>query len=470
MDVALRPWPLTALTVACAGLVTLAVTLVPSIDFAYRSPSLHVALSVAAALIALLAAFLVHGRFVETGCFDDLALVCALAVTAASNLLFAALPAALPGVAGDRFATWAAITGRLLGAALFVVAAFVTGRRLARARRTALLALVGCGAAVASIGLVVWALSAELPVGIDPSLSPEERGRPFLAGHGSVHAFQLLAFALFAAAAVGFARRAARGGAELMVWLACACVVAAFARLHYFLFPSLYSDWVYTGDLFRLGFYVLLLIGATREITAYQRGARHAAVLEERRRLARDLHDGLAQELGFIVMHTRSRIEEGRAPSGLEPIATAAERAIDEARRAISALTRPIDEPLDVAVAQAAEDVAHRVGAHVRLDLAEGVDVEPATREELLRIVREAVSNAARHARAEVVTVELANTDDVKLRIRDDGVGFDADVGRAGGHGLTSMRERTRALGGEFQIRSAPGGGTEVEVTVPKRR
>jgi signal transduction histidine kinase len=291
-----------------------------------------------------------------------------------------------------------------------------------------------------------------------------------LAGHAAVHMVQLIALVCFAAAAVGFTIRAQRGAGELDAWIACACVLAAFARAHYFVFPSLYSEWVYTGDAFRLAFYVLLLAGAARELARTQRLAHEASVFEERRRLARDLHDGLAQELGFIVMHARSRVAAGIAREELEPIARAAERAVDEARRAISALTRAIDEPLDVAIAQAVEDVAQRSGARVRLELAPDVRVEPATREELLRIAREAVSNAARHAQPNCVTVRLDANDVVRLRVSDDGRGFDPAAGRAGGHGLTSMRERARRLGGELRIESRAEQGTSVELVVPCRR
>ena len=464
--VPLRPWPLTSLTAAAAASLTLVVTLLPNVAFAYRSVSLHVALEVAAALIALLAAFLVYLRFRESSRVDHLALVCGLATTAGANLLFAALPAAAPGLGSDRFATWAAVAGRLVGAALLVAAAFLPRRELRRPRAEGRVALLACLGLLASVAIVVAAIDSRLPTGIDPSLSPTARNEPLLAGHASVHAVQLVAFLLYAAAAVGFARRAARGGAELDVWLACACVVAAFARVHYFLFPSLYSEWVYTGDLFRLGFYLLLLAGAARAIAALQRRASSAAVFEERRRLARDLHDGLAQELGFIVMHSRSRLAAGQAQEELEPIAVAAERAVDEARRAIAALTRPIDEPLDVALAQAVEDVAHRTGATVRLDLAADVRVQPRTREELLRIVREAVSNAVRHAHPHVVTVELQTGDCLRLRVRDDGIGFDPRKTRIRGHGLTSMCERARALGAELTVDSTRG-GTSVEVVVP---
>jgi signal transduction histidine kinase len=468
--VARRPWPLTVLTTLVAGLLTLAVVGVPSIAFAYRSAPLHVAFEVAAALIALLAAYLVYGRFRDSRRADDLALVCGLAVTAASNLFFAALPAALPTLEPDPFATWAAVAGRLAGATLIAISAFAPRRLLDRPRLDARLALFASAALIVAIALVVAALEPRLPIGIDPALSPEGPSVPTLAGHAAVHAVQLVALALFAVAAIGFTRRAQTGERELDRWLAPACVLGAFARAHYFLFPSLYSEWVYTGDVFRFGFYLLLLSGAAREIGAFQRLARDARVFDERRRLARDLHDGLAQELGFIVMHSRSQMQRENGRPDLEPIAVAAERAVDEARRAIAALTRPIDEPLDIAVAQAVEDVAHRSGTRLRLQLAEEVHVEPAMREELVRIVREAVANAVRHGRTDVVTVELVAGDQVRLRISDDGIGFDPLKTRIRGHGLTGMRERAHALGGELRIESSEEGGTAIEVVVPHNR
>ena len=127
----------------------------------------------------------------------------------------------------------------------------------------------------------------------------------------------------------------------------------------------------------------------------------------------------------------------------------------------------PLDEPLHAAVAQAAEDVAGRVGVRLRLDLEEDVDVPPSTREGLVRIVREAVSNTARHGRAKCATVELSGGGGVRLRISDDGIGFDTDDRTGHGFGLTSMSERARALGGELHISSTPGAGTEIEVVLP---
>jgi signal transduction histidine kinase len=201
------------------------------------------------------------------------------------------------------------------------------------------------------------------------------------------------------------------------------------------------------------------------EILTYWRRAAETAVLEERRRIARELHDSVAQELAFIARRSR---RPGVGPADLTQISAAAERALNDSRRAIAALTRPLDEPLDLALAQAAEDVAARTGASLFLDLEPGIVVtEAKTREELVRIACEAVANAARHSAAGTVRVELRNGDRIRLRVVDDGVGFDSAVPtEAGRFGLASMRERAAALGAEFDIRSQPGSGTAVEVTL----
>jgi signal transduction histidine kinase len=84
----------------------------------------------------------------------------------------------------------------------------------------------------------------------------------------------------------------------------------------------------------------------------------------------------------------------------------------------------------------------------------------------LLRIVREAVTNAARHGEAGQITVRLSNGRGLHLEVKDDGKGFDP-VDRRGGFGLESMRERAIALGGEFRLDSSPGHGTEIQVVLP---
>jgi signal transduction histidine kinase len=238
----------------------------------------------------------------------------------------------------------------------------------------------------------------------------------------------------------------------------------AFARLNYFLFPSIYSEWVYTGDFLRLAGYLVVLAGAFREIFGYQRVLAEAAVHSERRRIARQLHDGLAQELAFIS--SQARRFTGSADGELaRHVALAAERALDESRLAITTLTRPLDAPLGASVAQAAEDVAHRAGVRLELDLADGVEAPDSVHDALARIVREAITNAAHHGGAQVVTVRLTAGDSVSLTIEDDGSGLPADTTH--GFGLLSMRERADGLGGALQVSPGRERGVRVEVRLP---
>jgi signal transduction histidine kinase len=195
------------------------------------------------------------------------------------------------------------------------------------------------------------------------------------------------------------------------------------------------------------------------------RRAVHAAVARERRRLARELHDGLAQELTFLVTLC-SRL--GSQP-GIGRIAEAAESALAESRRTILGLRRPLEAPPAVELEQVARHAADRAGLRLELRLAEGIDLPAAARVELARVVHEAIANTARHATATVVSVELSRERGTLLVVSDDGVGFDPNRPEAilPGFGLLGMQERVRILGGELRILSRPLLGTRVEVLLP---
>jgi signal transduction histidine kinase len=195
-----------------------------------------------------------------------------------------------------------------------------------------------------------------------------------------------------------------------------------------------------------------------------------AAVERERRRIARDIHDSLAQDLAFIAARVRILERDPTASVRLDHLAIAATRALEHSRTTISTLTRPLDEPLDAALARNATEVAARHGGHAKLRLQAGVVVPPATRESLVMILREAVANAMRHGRAGSVDVSLSQQSWLRLRVTDDGRGFDAAARAArpdAGFGLQSMEERAQALGGGLVVRSAPGAGTTIEVALP---
>jgi signal transduction histidine kinase len=439
-------------TALAAATATALVAVLAGGSFASFKPSLHVAIETTAALAGMLAAYLVFFRFRRSARLDDLLLACGLAILSVCNLVYGAAPAALDRYP-SRFETWALASGHLLAISVLALAAFGPTRRLARPRRVAWFVL---GVSVLVLGVLAEALTLlarDLPIDVGTS-----------AGHDAALGIQLASTVLFAAVAVGFVLRSERDGDELMTWFAIAATLRTFGGVNYALHPSLETGWVYSGDAFRMLFYVALLAGAAREIGRYWQASRDAAVLDERRRIARNLHDGLAQELAFIA----GRVARERGSTLAAQIARAVERALDESRRVIAALTRPLDEPLDVVLTQEIEDVAERSGTILALALERGVRVEPDVREALVRIAREAVVNAVRHGGAGLVQVELENGNGLLLRVVDDGRGFDTDpeAGKsaAGGFGLISMRERAHAIGADLRVDSRPGDGTTVEV------
>ena len=446
--------------VAVSGTVLLGATataLVPLLgggSFASFNPSLHVAIATTAALAGLLAAYLVFFRFRRSARLDDLLLACGLAILSTCNLVYGVAPAAL-GRSPNNFQLWGMASGHLVSAGVLAFAAFAPGRRLERPRRAAWLTVGYAAIVLAMLAEALTVVANQLPIDVGTS-----------GGKYAALAVQLTLAAIFATAAVGFLRRAERGGDDLMSWFAVAATLRVFAGINYALHPSLETGWVYTGDAFRMLFYGALIAGAGREISRYWQASKEAAVLDERRRMARDLHDGLAQELAFIAR----RVGRMSGSAVAAQIARSAERALDESRRVIATLTRPLDEPLDVVLAHEIGDVAERSGTILALALERGVRVEPEVREALVRIAREAVINAVRHGGAGLVQVELHNGSELTLRVIDDGRGFDAPAAMRKSNdrfGLVSMRERAHAIGADFRVASRPGNGTTVEVELP---
>jgi signal transduction histidine kinase len=194
----------------------------------------------------------------------------------------------------------------------------------------------------------------------------------------------------------------------------------------------------------------------------------HQATTEERRRIARELHDGLAHELAFIASRTRRCTSTASNVGDAGELARAADRALDEARRAITVLSSTRHQSLTSAVAQTAEDLALRHGIGMSLDLAEGIDTPGDVTENVLRIVREAITNAANHGKPNRVNVKLISEKGVRLTIEDDGCGFEVtDQFESAGFGLVSMQERAASIGAEFTLDSSPSQGTRIAVTFP---
>jgi signal transduction histidine kinase len=452
-----------------AGWVTgLAVTLLilntPYLVFGVRSPSLHLVLDSVDACVALLVAYLVHGRFVRRGRLQDLLISQGLVLLAVAGLGLQYVGGLFAGFASGTLDVWLPLTVRVVGATLIVASALA-------GNRTIPLRLFWRWPALPSVVVVVVvltglsALGSRLPVALDLEAMPASAQSPFLTGHVLLLAAQAFAAACFLVASVAYTAQAARHHDELLRWLGPAFALAGFARVNYLLFPSLYTDWLYTGDLLRTGCYALLLIGAAREIRLYWTTQADVAVLADRHRLARELHDGVIQELGYIRSETDA-LPAVVADQGAS-IVSACDRALDEARSAVQALSHTGEDPLGLTLHRAAQQVTDRYGVSLEVEVDDGVCATFEQRHALVRIAREAASNAIRHGHAQRLTLRLGYLDGSRcLSVVDDGHGFDvaATSETATGYGLTSMRDRARGLPGSFHINSSPGGGSIVTV------
>jgi signal transduction histidine kinase len=218
------------------------------------------------------------------------------------------------------------------------------------------------------------------------------------------------------------------------------------------------------------------------ELTRHAHSAKEAAVLAERNRISQEIHDGLAQAFTGILMQLGATEEFNECVRGsrfagiLDRIRDLAKEGLAEARRSVLALRpSPVGSGgLSLALGQLAErsTVPGRV-----LCTYEGpgspIGLSPEHKHELLRIAQEAVSNALRHAQPSSVQIMMKEQPaHWELAVADDGIGFEtmSNVTTDQGFGLTNMRERAQAIGGEWLLESEPGQGTRVLVRLPKRQ
>ncbi|MCB0173085.1 MAG: sensor histidine kinase, partial [Anaerolineae bacterium] len=198
------------------------------------------------------------------------------------------------------------------------------------------------------------------------------------------------------------------------------------------------------------------------------------ASLEERRHLARELHDSVSQALYGIALGTRTaRMLLDRDPTKLaEPldyIMNLAEAGLTEMRALIFELRPEIleSEGLVGALSKQAEALRVRHKLQVETNFGPEPAVPLPCKEAFYRIAQEATHNVVKHAKAERIILSLQNGEGLILEIDDDGQGFDPDQTFAGHLGLRSMRERIEKLGGSFELQSEPGRGTTVRICLP---
>ncbi len=458
----------TAGAVGLGVLVTAGAIAAGELKVGYEARTLQTALETAGALVALLAAYLVYRCHRLRPALDDLLLSVALGVFAVAGLTLAVPSASRAAVPADRFVAWAPLALWLVAASLLAAAAFTPARRVRRPAAVFALLVTAAVVATAAIDVGVWRLGESLPRPVVDGATQETFAGLSVVGPPSLLVCEFVLALLLALAAFGFVRRADTDREELAAWLAAACVLAAFAPLDYILLTSPYRSWIYGNDLLRLSAPALVVVGAMLDLERRRREAARAALDAERRRFAWALHDDLTQDVATIALRARTAIASDEPEPWLEEIVDTAERALDLSRSAITILSQT-DRPFAELLETAAEDASARTGLRTSVTVESDADPDVWATEALVRVVREAIANAARHGSATDVAIEVTGADGLRLVVRDNGRGFDVEraLAERTGFGLASIRERIEELGGTFEVTSAPGRGTVVGAVVP---
>ena len=421
-----------------------------SLRHPYQLPELRLVLATVYTLSGGLVAVLSATRFSVEGRRFDLFLCCGFFVTSISWLMFSVVPTIAEK---QRTELWAAIVGPLVGWGLIALAPFVHGR--VKHRRFVLgNSLAGCVFAL----VIVWAMTRWLGFALPPIDAARTQSVP-----ASLTGALAVAALLCLLSLIGFGNRFRTKGEDLDYWLALVATLMLFSSLHFIFTPLVHPGDVSQGDFLRLLAYGVLLVGVWRAIRGSEFGR---AVAEERARVAREIHDGLAQYLFAVSTHA-SMMEAGADPKEMLPrIKEAALLAQQEARYAILALSSASGRaPFDSALRRYVDLLTADGALEVELSIDSAITLGPDEQIELFKIVQEGLANARKHADAHRAWVEIGERSGERyVAIRDDGAGFRLDV--PDGQGLKNMRERAASIGGDFSLSSSPGGGTALQVVL----
>jgi signal transduction histidine kinase len=489
---------LTATLALMAG-ITVVLLFDPDLSFVIVDRSLDVAVTSLTSLSAAVLGALALLRYRESARLSTLLQACAfatLAITSGTTVTLLLLK--LDGRVGlslghpEQLPLFVSQTTRLTIAALFL-AGGIAALRSDRVRlRHARFVLVLPTALIALATALVYPLRDRLPLlitdgGLKDLVSNPQATAPIAGVTGLAYALVSVTVVVLLAGAVIY-RFAYTGNSPVTDgFLSIALVIAAFAEIQYAFYPGVYSGLVTTGDALRLASFGVLLLGIHAELRADLRALRRAyasldrlrlteaerAALEERSRLAREIHDGLAQHLWFAKLKFERL--SGQLPEEARPLSAEVGQAIDsaivEARQAMVTMRTAIDQdmPLSDMISRAIDDFGQRSGIRVEY-LPDGLPnaIPPRQQIELLRIMQEALTNVRKHADATVVRVRAEAVDGTLLMsVGDNGRGFDPALSGRDGLGLQGMEERARLMGGQLRIESAPSDGTIVELTLP---
>lgn len=262
------------------------------------------------------------------------------------------------------------------------------------------------------------------------------------------------------------------GGKALPAWVETALPVAAFTIVYTYLYIRQAEARTHAQALLKE------LETAHRQLSAYALQVEELTRTAERQRMARELHDTLAQGLAGVVLQleaVQSHLENGNTSRAQQIVQQAAERArltLADARRAIDDLRTVQSDKLELETAVRAEverfTNATGIPCELNISLPEGINENISGH--AVRITGEGLNNIARHARASAVKLKMEHTDThLIIELRDNGVGFDPAIAQnqPGHYGLLGMRERARLAGGSLKVESTPGAGATLTVLLP---
>lgn len=440
-----------ALLIGVAAGAVLIVERVPPLHVV--DPRARVALETVIALSAIAAGGRLIANFRRDREWRELLVLCAVLAMSLTDFAHGAAPALLElrslPLGDSAWLGGGLIAGVALTAAALSPADSIAGRR----ELAGVTVILGLGSAVFA-GLLT-----QMTTSGATSTSVPHNDQAIALGIHSMSA------ALLGLAAVAFLAEHRSADSRSAV-LAGASILLAGANLQYLAIPAPDTGWVTPREGFRCGAYALLLVFAHLRHARRRRHESYAAVHSERDRIARDLHDGLAQDLACIAVQGQ-RLECELGPQ--HPLMLAVRQAIDVTRGVIADLTASTAPSMEAALRVVADELGHRfdLQVEVRVESDAGPDGEPdpSRREHLVRIAREAIVNAAVHGTARRVDVVLLQRGrSLLLRVCDDGRGM--GEGARSGFGVRNMRAHAASLGGRLHARPRAGGGTELELRV----
>jgi signal transduction histidine kinase len=446
--------------VAAIGALVLAVGFIH--PTAYNSPTLRAAVETVMTSLALAAAVLFREQFTQTHRLRKLLVLAAVVILALTEFVTNTLGAGLHlGPHSGLAAPYP--LGQLMAAALLLLAARTPPDALElRVRRPMLFTFMGSLAAVGVAGLVGWLLRKQLLL-----IAPTSEGGLQHAVRNPLGFAVLLAGSLiFVWAGLEFARRGRIEQSRVLTSLGAGALLLGAARLYYLALPFISPTAISLREGLRLAAFALIFYAALLRDLEIRARATNAAAAAERRRVAQDLHDSLAQDLAFIAAHEPKMAEH---LGENHPVMQATRHALAVSRQTISDLSDAKSTSPREALEAIAHELSQRFGMRIAVEVAPDVGLPADARDQMGRITREAIANAARHGGAHRVFVNVKQVAvGTLLRVVDDGHGISEQFGGEDeGFGISSMRERVASVGGTLTLRRAGAQGTELEVLFP---